>query len=217
MVGQESAAKIPGGMRAIGLASFAVFFVTVAPLKNVPVFAVLTRGRAFAERQWIATKAILFATAVLTVFGAFGDDFLRLLGISLPAIRIGGGILLMLMAIEMVFGTAGGILDEREADHTRYADIAVFPIAMPLVAGPGTITAVVVLMSEHPEIRVQAVIFVALLAVLALTYLSFLLSGTMAAIMGDSAMTLISRVMGILLMALAAEFVVQGLRESLFD
>lgn len=202
-------------MRAVALASFAIFFVTIAPLKNVPVFAALTRSRSADERRWIAVKGVLFATAVLAVFSAFGDDLLRVLGITLPAIRIGGGILLMLMAVQMVFGTPGGILDEHRAEQEHYADIAVFPIAMPLIAGPGTITAVVVLMSQHPSLVAQAVIFVALLAALFVTLLLFLAAGQIAALVGDAAMTLTSRVMGILLMALAAEFVVQGIRDGL--
>ena len=202
-------------MRAVALGAFAIFFVTIAPLKNVPVFAALTRNRDVGERRWIAMRAVLFATALLTVFAAFGDDLLRILGITLPAVRIGGGVLLMLMAIQMVFATPGGILDEGQAAAPQHADVAVFPIAMPLVAGPGTITAVVMLMSQHPELTVQLVIYAMLLAVLLSTLLLFLAAGAIAKVIGDAAMSLISRVMGILLMALAAEFVVQGVREAL--
>jgi multiple antibiotic resistance protein len=202
-------------MRGIALAAFAIFFVTVAPLKNVPVFAALTQNRSVTERRWIALRASLFAAAVLTVFSVFGDDLLRVLGITLPAVRIGGGVLLMLMAIQMVFATPGGIFDERQAVQQPYADVAVFPIAMPLVAGPGTITAVIMLMSDHQDVVSQLVIYAMLLVVLLATLLLFLVAGTVAKALGDSAMTLISRVMGILLMALAAEFVVQGVRDGL--
>ena len=123
-------------MRAVALGAFAMFFVTIAPLKNVPVFAALTRNRGGGERRWTAVRAVVFATVVLTVFAVFGDDLLRILGITLPAVRIGGGLLLMLMAIQMVFATPGGILDERQAAAPQETDVAVFPIAMPLIAGP---------------------------------------------------------------------------------
>ncbi len=197
------------------MGAFAIFFVTIAPLKNVPVFAALTRNRGAGERRWIAVRAVLFASAVLTVFAAFGDDLLRILGITLPAVRIGGGILLMLMAIQMVFATPGGILDERQAAPQPSVDVAVFPIAMPLVAGPGTITAVVMLMSQYPDVRVQLLIYAMLLTVLLSTLVLFVAAGAIAKAVGDAAMSLISRVMGILLMALAAEFVVQGVRDAL--
>ena len=200
-------------MRGIAFSSFAIFFVTVAPLKNVPVFAALTRHLSVAEQRWVAVKAVFIATAVLTVFSAFGDDLLRLLGITLPAVRIGGGILLMLMSVQMVFATPGGIMDERAAQDQPDADIAVFPVGMPLIAGPGTITALVVLMSQHQEVSSQLVIYAMLLAVLLATLLLFLAAGRIAAAVGQSAMTVISRVMG--LMALAAEFVVQGIGDSL--
>jgi multiple antibiotic resistance protein len=202
-------------MRAVALGAFAMFFVTIAPLKNVPVFAALTRNRGVGECRGIAVRAVLFATVVLTVFAVFGDDLLRILGITLPAVRIGGGLLLMLMAIQMVFATPGGILDEQQAPASQHADVAVFPIAMPLIAGPGTITAVVMLMSQHTELTAQLVIYAMLLAVLLTTLAFFLAAGAIARTIGDAAMSLISRVMGILLMALAAEFVVQGVREAL--
>ena len=192
-----------------------MFFVTVAPLKAAPVFAVLTRHHTVAERRRVAVKAILIATALLTVFSVWGDDLLRVLGITLPAVRIGGGILLMLMAIQMVFGTEGGLFDDPKPGH-HHGDIAVFPIAMPVVAGPGAITAVVILMSHHQRLAAQLVIFAMLLVVLLLTFVLFLIAGPLEAMIGGTAMTLITGVMGILLMALAAEFVVQGLRGSLF-
>jgi multiple antibiotic resistance protein len=199
----------------VGLAAFAMFFVTVAPVKSMPVFVTLTRDRSAAERRGIAGRAVLYATLILTAFSAFGDDLLRVLGISLPAIRIGGGVLLMLMAIQMVFGTHGGMFDEHGEGREPDADVAVFPIATPIIAGPGTITAVMVLMSHHPTFDAQAVIFVALLAVLLLTYLLFIAATTFGTVIGESAMAVISRVMGVLLMALAAEFVVQGVRDGL--
>jgi multiple antibiotic resistance protein len=202
-------------MRGVGLTAFVMFFVTVAPVKSMPVFAALTQDRSPGERRRIAGRAVVYATLILTVFCAFGDDLLRVLGISVPAIRIGGGILLMLMAIQMVFGTRGGIFDEHRDERGPDADVAVFPIATPIIAGPGTITAVVVLMSHHQAFAAQVMIFLALLAVLLLTYVLFVVATTVGGVIGDSVMTVSSRIMGILLMALAAEFVVQGVRDSL--
>ena len=201
-------------MTRIAFAAFAMFFVTIAPLSAAPVFAVLTRAETPSERRRTALKATFVATVLLTIFSVVGDDLLRLLGITLPAVRIGGGILLMLMAIRMVFGGAGGAADD--APKPQHGDVAVFPIAMPIIAGPATITAVIVLMSHHASLAAQLVVFGMLLLVLLLTLGLFLVAGAVEARLRGTPMTLITGVMGIILMALAAQFVVHGLRESLF-
>src|SRR5262249_53711799 len=133
-------------MLAFVLGSFTALFVTVNPIKGSAVFAVLSRDTSRAEQKRVATRATLIAAALLLVFALFGDDLLRVIGVGLAAVRVGGGILLMLLSIDIVFGRsmgASGSAGERDRD-----DISVFPLATPIIAGPGAITAVVVQATE---------------------------------------------------------------------
>lgn len=199
------------------LVAFATFFVTVAPLKVVPVFAVLTKGGDTAYCRRMAVKGTVIAGIILLLCGIWGDDLLRLLGISLPALRIGGGILLMLLAIDLVFERAPradpAIAGPQEDE--RPPDIAAFPLAMPMLAGPATITAVVVLISEVPDAVLTHIVILGMLGlVLLITLVLLLLAGVFQRLVGETALNVFSRVLGILLMALAAELVLNGLRGS---
>jgi multiple antibiotic resistance protein len=204
-------------MGQIALTAFATFFVTVMPLKAAPFFAALTDGWPRLERRRAAIRAIAVSTAVLLVFGLGGDDVLRLFGISLPALRVGGGILLLLASISIVSGPAapGGADHHTPGTSAAAADIAVFPVAMPVIAGPATITAVLVLVSEHPRSWLaQAVVLAMLLLVLALTLALLLLAHWLERAIGFSVLSVVSRIAGILLAALAAEMILQGLGQS---
>src|SRR5437899_1336676 len=138
-----------GAMNAFILASFAALFVTVNPIKGAAVFAVLGKDTSRAEQRRVAARATLIASGLLLVFALFGDDILRGIGISLAGVRVGGGILLMLLSIDIVFGRAIGppAAAAGEPDDGRQ-DISVFPLATPIIAGPGAITAVVVQATE---------------------------------------------------------------------
>ncbi len=199
------------------LVAFTTFFVTIAPVKAAPVFSALTRGGDPAFRRRMAIKGTAIAGIILLFFGVWGDDLLRLLGIGLPALRVGGGILLMLLSIDMVFDRPWHV---NPADHEPGPgggppDIAAFPLAMPMIAGPATITAVVVLISEFPEsVLTQVVIMTMLFLVLLITLAVLLLAGVVQRLVGETAMNVITRVLGILLMALASELVLEGLRGS---
>jgi multiple antibiotic resistance protein len=199
------------------LVAFATFFVTIALLKVVPVFAVLTKEGDPAYRRRMAMKGTVIAGLILLIFGIWGDDLLRRLGISLPALRIGGGILLMLLAIDLVFERApraGPAMAEPQADE-RPPDIAAFPLAMPLLAGPASITAVVVLISEVPDAVLTQIVILGMLGlVLLITLVMLLLAGVCQRLIGETALSVFSRVLGILLMALAAELILNGLRGS---
>jgi multiple antibiotic resistance protein len=204
-------------MLQIALTAFATFFVTVMPLKAAPFFAALTDGWPDPDRRRAALKAIAVSTVVLLVFGLGGDDVLRLFGISLAALRVGGGILLLLAAISIISGptTPGAGTDHHTPGASTAADIAVFPMAMPVIAGPATITAVLVLVSEHPEsITAQAVVLVMLLLVLALTLALLFLASWLERVIGTTALGVVSRIAGILLAALAAEMILQGIGQS---
>jgi multiple antibiotic resistance protein len=197
--------------------AFSTFFVTIAPLKVVPVFAALTQHGDTAYRRRMAVKGTAIAGSILLIFGLWGDDLLRLLGISLPALRIGGGILLMLMAIDLVFERApysGATTAGPQADAGP-PDIAAFPLAMPMLAGPATITAIIVLISEVPgAVLAQIVILGMLGLVLLLTLGLLVLAQVFQRLVGETALNVFSRILGILLVALATELILNGLRGS---
>ena len=143
----------------------------------------------------------------------FGDDLLRVIGVGLPAVRVGGGILLLLLAISIVFErpiAPSGVAEEGDRD-----EIAVFPLATPIIAGPGAITAVVV-QASGAENRVQdtAVLILALAAVMLLTFVGFLTAGRVESWLGPTGMNVVTRILGILLAAVSAELILVGLRES---
>jgi len=127
------------------LATFTALFVTVNPIKGAALFAVLVEGTPRAAQRRIAGRATLIATGLLVVFALFGDDLLRVIGISLAGVRVGGGILLMLLSIDIVFGyPIGPSATPGAGSQETGPDISVFPLATPIIAGPGAITAIVV-------------------------------------------------------------------------
>jgi multiple antibiotic resistance protein len=193
------------------LASFTTLFVTVNPIKGAAVFAVLSKNRSRPQQRRIAVRATLIASGILLIFALFGDDLLRGIGISLAGVRVGGGILLMLLSIDIVFGRSIGPASEGgEGD-----DGSVFPLATPIIAGPGAITAVVVQATEAENGLVQtALLLVALAAVMLLTILAFFIAGTIERSLGATGMNVVSRILGILLAAVSAEMILAGLKQS---
>ena len=196
------------------LASFVAFFVTVNPIKSAAVFAALTERSGPAHRRSLAIKSVAVAAGILVVFTLFGDDLLRFIGISLPGVRVGGGILLMLVSIDIVFGRSIGP-PPPAARSGGAADIAVFPIATPIIAGPGAITAVTVRASEaNNEILTTVLLLAVLGSVMVLTLGALLAATTVRRWLGETGMNVVTRVLGILLTALSAEMILQGLKES---
>lgn len=197
------------------LASFAALFVTVNPLKGAAVFAVLSEGVAVGERRRLAARATLIAAGLLLVFALFGDDLLRGIGISLAGVRVGGGILLLLLSVDIVFGHPIGPAPAAGAPAAERADIAVFPLATPIIAGPGAITAVVVQATAARNAVVPTgLLLVTLAAVMLLTYAAFLVASTLERWLGATGMSVVSRILGILLAAVSAEMILTGLKES---
>ncbi len=203
-------------MAEIALTAFVTFFVTIDPVGLAPIFIALARGMEAGARGRVARQGVLVGGAILLIFALMGDAVLRVIGIGLPAFRIAGGLMLLLLALEMVFErrlqrrgtTAEQARDEREADT-----IAVFPLGIPLIAGPAAITAVLLQSSAlagRPGARI--VMILAMLAVLALVYLALLLAGRLERAMGPTLIAVLSRVLGILLAALAVQFVIDGVR-----
>lgn len=205
-------------MLEVAIVSLTTFFATIGPIDVAAIFASLTARSTAAARRSIALRGVLLAGAILMGFALLGEAVLHSLGISLPAFRTAGGILLLLIGIEMVFARSSGATsttdDEIHEAEVR-TDIAVFPLATPLLAGPGAISAVILLMADAGEdIQRQLVVCGSLLAVLGFTLLSLVAAGQLMRILGTTGMLVISRVFGILLTALAVQFVFDGIAES---
>lgn len=205
-------------MTEIAMAAMATFFATIGPLDIAVIFAALTGKTAPKESRRMAVRGTLIAGAILLLFALIGEIILNSLGISLAALRTGGGILLLLIGIDMTFGrTTGGTSttedENEEASHKE--DISVFPLATPLIAGPGTIGSVILLMANaEGDITHQAVVLAALAAILLLTLIMLLLASKIQDMLGVTGMHVISRIFGVLLSALAVQFIFDGIRTS---
>jgi len=197
------------------LGSFTALFVTVNPIKGAAVFAVLSKHFSRPEQRRVALRSTLIASGLLLVFALFGDDLLRGIGVTLAGVRVGGGILLLLLSIDIVFGRSIGPPHQAGESPVDRDDISVFPLATPIVAGPGAITAIVVRASEANNRWLDTgLLLVALAIVMLLTYLAFVIAGRIEEWLGPTGMNVVSRVLGILLAALSAEMILTGLRQS---
>jgi multiple antibiotic resistance protein len=192
-----------------------VLFVVVDPVGLAALFAGLTHGGTAAYRRRMAWKGTAVAAVILVAFAVLGDALFRYLGVGLPAFRIAGGALLFLLAIDMVFARQSGLRsttlsEQAEAQHR--SDISVFPLGIPLIAGPGALTTVLLVVNNH---RGDVVVLGALLAVIAavmvVTLLSLLLSAQVMRLLGETGANVISRVLGVVLAALAIQFILDGL------
>jgi multiple antibiotic resistance protein len=200
------------------LYSFVALFVIIDPVGCAALFAGLMRGAPQRLRRLYAIRGVLIATALILAFALGGEALLAAMGISLPAFRIAGGILLFLLATEMVFARQSGIRgptvsEEEEAEHR--ADISVFPLAFPLLAGPGALTSIVLLMSRAGSPLAAGGVIAALVAVMAITLLLLLAAPRVMRVIGVTGANVVSRVLGIILAALAAQLVLDGLLEGL--
>ena len=198
--------------------ALATFFATISPIDIAPVFAALTANRTQKYKRLMAIRATLIATIILLVFALVGELLLASLGISLAALRTSGGILLLLIGIDMVFARSSGITsttEEEDQEATLKQDISIFPIATPLIAGPGAMGAAILLMANaEGDLALQAVVIGSLLAILLLTGITLLLAGKIQHMLGVTGMNVISRVIGVLLAALAVQFIFDGFQQS---
>lgn len=190
--------------------------VVVDPVGVAAIFAALTHADSAAERSRTAVKGAALAAAILTVFTLVGAPLLEALGIGIPAFRIAGGALLFLLAIDMVLARDSGLrsttLREQEEAVTRQ-DISVFPLAIPLLAGPGAITSMLLLTGAGSgRALTTAAVLGVMLGVMLLTLLALLAAGRIVRLIGVTGAGVVSRVLGILLAALAVQFVVDGVR-----
>jgi multiple antibiotic resistance protein len=199
------------------VSAFITFFVVIDPPGCAPIYASLTKGANAAQRRSMAIRATVVAAGILFVFALFGEKLLGALHIELNSFRIAGGIMLFLIAIDMVFEKRTERREERAQkiiDTPEIEDVSIFPMAMPMIAGPGSIASVMLLMSQNEGIEKAGIILSALGAVLLLTLLALLAAGPIMRVLGAQAEAVITRLLGVLLAALAAQFVIDGLRVS---
>jgi len=201
------------------LDSFIILFVVVDPIGIAPIFAALTHGETDTARRRMALRGVLLAAAVLVVFVLIGDDLLGALGVGVPAFQIAGGLLLFLLAVDMVFARPSGVRvpterEQKEAEHKK--DISVFPLAIPLIAGPGALTTVLLMVSHHGSRPVVlGIVLGVVLLVLGATLLSLLLAGKIVRLLGQTGINVVGRLLGIVLAALAVQFVLDGVGAAL--
>ena len=192
--------------------------VVVDPLGLIPAFVTITQGLPMASRRSVALRACLIAAAILAGSALIGDWLLRTLSITLPAFRIAGGLLLFSIASEMVFGvrTVRQSRQAEEAIEEHVRNIAAFPLAIPLMAGPGAITATVLLAGRAGGDALRLGLLLGVIAVVsALCFVVFLMAAHIAKLLGTTANVVLSRLLGVLLAALAVQFVIDGVRVAL--
>jgi multiple antibiotic resistance protein len=199
------------------VSAFVTLFVIIDPPGCAPIFASLTRGSAPAHRRAMAIRSVVIAAGILLFFALLGEDLLRTLGISLAAFRIAGGIMLFLIALEMVFERRTQRRESRANEVTaspEHEDISVFPMAIPMIAGPGSIASVMLLASRSDGLQESLIVFAALATTLLLTMLALLAAGPLMRLLGHKMEAMLTRILGVILAALAAQFVIDGISVS---
>jgi multiple antibiotic resistance protein len=199
------------------VSAFVTLFVVIDPPGCAPIYASMTTGANAQQRRSMAIRAVIVAGGILLVFALFGEVLLSALHIELNSFRIAGGIMLFLIALDMVFEKRTERREQRAQkvmETPEIEDVSIFPMAMPMIAGPGSIASVMLLVSQNTGLDRALTILAALLAVLLLTLLALLTAGPLMKLLGAKAEAVITRLLGVLLAALAAQFVIDGLRAS---
>ena len=202
-------------MTALFFSAFITLFVVIDPPGCAPIYAGLTKGAAPAERRSMAIRAVVIAGIILIGFALFGEDLLDALHIELDSFRIAGGIMLFLIALEMVFEKRTQRREDRAekvAATPEVEDVSVFPMAMTMLAGPGAIAAIMLLTNEARGTEETLVVLGAMLTVLALTAAALIAAGPLIRVLGDRVEAVITRLLGVLLAALATQYVLDGLK-----
>lgn len=193
------------------------FLVVIDPPGCAPIFASLTQGVPARERRLMAVRATVIGTLILLFFAVLGEDLLDALGVSLSSFRIAGGIMLFLVALDMVFERRTERRENRAQevqDTPEHEDITVFPMAIPMIAGPGSIASVMLLTARSEGPQESAIVFAALGVTLLLTLATLLAAGPLMRVLGPRIEAMITRILGVILAALAAQFVVDGISRS---
>jgi multiple antibiotic resistance protein len=199
------------------VSAFITLFVVIDPPGCAPIYAGLTKAASPAQARSMALRATFIATIILLIFALFGKELLGALHIELNSFRIAGGLMLFFIAFEMVFEKRTQRREQRAekiASTPEIEDVSVFPMAMPMLAGPGAIAAVMLLMNEAEGWPQKLEVLTALGAVLLITAAALVAAGPLIRLLGDKVEAVITRLLGVLLSALAAQYVIDGLKGS---
>ena len=195
--------------------AFVTLLVTIDPPGLAPLFLALTRGMTSSERRQVGLRGSIIGFGILALFAVVGAGILSVLGITLPAFRVAGGLLLFFIAFEMVFEKRND-RKEKTADtaitRAHIHNIAAFPLAIPLIAGPGAISATVLLSGSYPTVAGQVALLAIILVAVALTWAVFLLAEPVDRVLGQTGRSILTRLLGVILAALAVQFVADGIK-----
>lgn len=197
--------------------AFVTILVTIDPPGLVPLFLAVTRGMSRAQRNQVSIRASVIGFAVLALFALVGASVLSVFGITLPAFRVAGGMLLFFIAFEMIFEKRNDRkekISDTAVTRDMIHDIAAFPLAIPLIAGPGAISATVLLSGSFAGWLAQAVLVGIILACLLITYAVFVLADRIDVWIGETGRSILTRLLGVILAALAVQFVVDGVKSA---
>jgi multiple antibiotic resistance protein len=201
------------------LNAFVVLFIVVDPVGVAWMFATITVGYELIQQRRMAIMGVSFALIFMFLFFFLGDTILRWMGISLAAFRIAGGILLFLLALEMVFARQSGLRsttigEQHEAEHKQ--DVSVFPLAFPLLAGPGALATVMLMAGKTDSFSERMIFSGVIFSVCAITLIALLMARTLSVRLGEIGANVISRLLGLILTALAVQYVIDGIKQSFF-
>ena len=199
------------------ISAFLTFFVVIDPPGCAPIFSSLTRTASAASRRAQAIRAVVVAAFILILFAAVGEGLLNALGVELSAFRIAGGIMLFAIALDMVFEKRTQRREERAEkilETPEEEDVSIFPMAMPMIAGPGSIATVMLLTSKAGDWNEVAVVMGALAAVLLITMVALIAATPLLRLLGEKIEAIITRLLGVLLAAFAVQFIINGLKEA---
>ncbi len=203
-------------MTELFISAFVTFFVVIDPPGCAPIFASLVNGTPAAHQRAMAIRSTMVAASILFAFALIGKVFLSALHVSLDAFRIAGGVMLFLIALDMVFEKRTERRETRaeEVRAAEHDDISIFPMGIPMIAGPGSIASAMLLTSRADGWGERGIVLLALGATLLLTMVSLLLAGPLMKLLGYRLEAMITRVLGVILAALAAQFVIDGVKAA---
>lgn len=194
------------------ITGFVTLFVIMDPIGLAPIFVALTQGMSPEKRRAIAIRACVTSGLLLSLFAVFGEAVLGFVGISMPAFRIAGGILLFLTALDMLFQRRTKRREDQAEEEDHADDPSIFPLAIPLIAGPGSIATVILLAGQQPGFGGLSMVLAIMLVVLLISMALFLSAGLLERALGKTAINVITRLLGMLLAALSVQFVLDGLK-----
>lgn len=195
------------------ITAFSAMFVVIDPIGLAPLFIAMTQGMTQRERLVIGGRACVVAIGLLLLFAFLGESLLTFIGISMPAFQIAGGVLLFLTALDMLFERRQARRQDNADDAMQPAhDPSIFPLAIPLIAGPGAIATMILLTSQTESALGFGAIIGVMMTVIAMVFAMFMLAGVLERLLGKTGINVVTRLLGMLLAALAVQFILNGLK-----